>query len=330
MDFNEVEKQIFIAIRLISKRKAPDRKSLDEKKGRIFGKELKEWGGSLDDLIKRGLICEQEEFLTIAESIKEKVRIMADEWDSEGFSDWLIKSEQSRAYSKFCECLYGKDLCQCSMMSMKQLDRLLQLLALNSSSRVLDLGCGVGAITEYIGDSTGAAMTGIDFASGAIKRAQDRTRAKAERLAFQVQNLDNIGFPPGSFDAIICVDALGFVADLEDLFARCKKILIPGGQMGLFHSQIIAVEDSRDLLRADGTKPAQALRRNNLSFHAWDYTRDECDHWRRSKEIAEELKTEFEAEGYLELYESHLKESDRLLQVVNEGRISRFLYHVKA
>lgn len=329
MEFTEVEKQILITICLISRRKTTCRENLEEYKEKIFREKLKEWGKSLDDLISRGIICEEDDTLAIAEPVRPEAWDITYRWESVGFSDWLTKSHKSQSYSKFCEKLYGKDLCQCSMMDMKQLEKLLELLALDSDSRVLDIACGVGGITEYIGDITGAAMTGIDFASAAIEMARKRTGAKADRLTFQVQNLDNIDFPERSFDAVICVDALSFVTSLDDLFARCKEILAPNGQMGLFYSQIIAEDEPRNMLLADGTTVAQALRRNDLEYVAWDFTPDEYDHWRRSREIAEELRHDFEDEGYLELYESRVRESDRLLEVVDAKRISRFLYHVK-
>ncbi|MHA1543318.1 MAG: class I SAM-dependent methyltransferase, partial [Candidatus Hodarchaeales archaeon] len=88
------------------------------------------------------------------------------------FSDFHIRSDQSKTYSSFCNQVFGKDLNQANLMDMVQLDKLLQVLNLHSENRVLDLACGVGRIAEYISDTTQAHVLGIDMATTAIKRAQ--------------------------------------------------------------------------------------------------------------------------------------------------------------
>ena len=48
------------------------------------------------------------------------------------------------------------------------------------------------------------------------------------------------------------------------------------------------------------------------------------------KQVAEDLKTEFEAEGALDIYNHRIMESEHVLKFVETGRTSRFLYHVKS
>ena len=80
-------------------------------------------------------------------------------------------------------------------MDVEQLNKLLEILSLNESSRVLDLGCGIGSVTEYISDVTGAHITGVDFAEDAIIRARSRTRAKRNRLTYEVGDMNDLRFP---------------------------------------------------------------------------------------------------------------------------------------
>ncbi|MBN1963773.1 MAG: class I SAM-dependent methyltransferase, partial [Anaerolineae bacterium] len=56
------------------------------------------------------------------------------------------------------------------------------------ASRVLDLGCGTGQITEAISDATGARVHGIDLEPAAIALALARAEAKRDRLTFSYQN----------------------------------------------------------------------------------------------------------------------------------------------
>jgi len=83
----------------------------------------------------------------------------------------MIACEKSVTNRKFCELVYGLDLCQFNMMSRPQLDKLLEVMNFCKDDHILDLGCGVGLVSEYIFDVIGANVLGIDFASEAIKRA---------------------------------------------------------------------------------------------------------------------------------------------------------------
>jgi len=328
MKFSEAEKQILIAITWISRNKPPDRKKLTENGQALFNDDLVDWGESLDDLIKKDIVREIDGNLSVAPNSEKDVKPIVDEWTERGFSEWMIKSEKSRAYSMFCERLYGKDLCQCSMTNMRQLDKLLEILSLSEKSKVLDLGCGIGTVTEYISDTTGANVTGLDIAAGAIERAQERTKDKRDRLTFVAQSMDDLSLPETSFDTIISIDTFYFVNDLAGVIDACRRLLTSGGQMGIFYTQVLGKEDPKQMLLSDHTKLARALKTHGLVYRSWDYTDDERNHWKRSKDIAEELKTEFENEGNKELYDSRIKESDKILKAVNDNRISRYFYHI--
>jgi ubiquinone/menaquinone biosynthesis C-methylase UbiE len=172
-------------------------------------------------------------------------------------------------------------------------------------------------------------ITGVDIAARAIERALERTEGKGDRLTFMVQNMETLSFPKESFDTIIAIDTLYFVADVAALIERCLPFMMPGGQMGLFYTQVISPDESKEILLADNTRLANALQKLKLTYQTWDYTDDERQHWKRGLEIAEALKDDFEAEGNIELYDSRIRESSKLLEAVNEDRISRYLYHVK-
>jgi hypothetical protein len=49
--------------------------------------------------------------------------------------------------------------------------------------------------------------------------------------------------------------------------------------------------------------------------------------WKRSKDVAEELRPEFETEGNADLM--HLNETDALLDLIQKGRHARYLYRAR-
>ena len=213
------------------------------------------------------------------------------------------------------------------MSDMKQLDKLLELLALTGESTALDLGCGAGRIAEYISDRTSANVTGVDYAEAAIDLARKRTEAKRDRLDYRVGDIDNLQFPDESFDTIIAIDTLYFVESLEKIVARLYRILKPNGQLGIFHSQLLRPEQPKELLEVERTELAVTLRSAGFTYRTVDFTANEERIWESEKRVAQELRAEFEAEGNLDLCESRITEAERMLKVCASRRNARYLYH---
>jgi len=327
--FSQAENQLLIALRIANKQKELANQEILERIGkRLFNEVLVDWAEAFGSLREKGLLGETDSVYSLTGTGEIHAKEIQKEHFSREFSDVLIRSEQSKAYGTFCERVYGRNICQFNLMDMEQLNKLLDVLKLNEGNHVLDLGCGTGTIAEYISDVSQAHITGIDYAEGVIKRAQERTREKRDRLTFQEGNMNDLDFHPDAFETIIAIDTLYFVDDLEKTVAQMKEVLKPGGQMGLFYSQLIKPDDSKELLLPGKTKLAQALKKHTLSFQTWDFTELEEQLWRKSKQVAEELKSEFETEGNLDLYKSRIEESEELLKLVDSNRHSRFLYHI--
>ncbi|MFX0092165.1 MAG: class I SAM-dependent methyltransferase [Candidatus Hodarchaeota archaeon] len=238
----------------------------------------------------------------------------------------------SKTFSIFCERVYGKDLCQLNRIDMTQLDKLLTVLDLSDRDRVLDLGCGLGRITEYISDMTHARLIGIDIAAEAIRRAQNRTKEKRNRLEFHKADIEKISFPPETFNCIIAIDSLygDMVSDLEKSISRIKTLLKPNGQMGIFYTEYRGdPSDSVDILEPSNTQLAQALKNQTIDFQTWDFTQNEQFLLQRMKLVAEQLKEEFRLEEKLHIYENRMKASERLLPRIKKGLARRYLYHVR-
>lgn len=246
---------------------------------------------------------------------------------SEFFGKMLLRAEQSKAFGCFCERVYGQNLTQFGTADMNQLSELAGVLSLSEQSQVLDAGCGIGTLAEYLSDVTGAKITGVDSAEPAIERAIERTRDKLHRLNFQVGDINHIDFLP-AFDAVISVDTLYFAKDISVTISQMKAVLKAGGQMGLFFTEVAGPNDTVEMLAADQTRLARALRANDLGFEAHDLTESNVQFWRRSQQVAEQMLPEFEAEGSKELCEGRMGEGAAVLALADAGRMSRYLYHV--
>ncbi len=233
----------------------------------------------------------------------------------------FLRNDKSRAHSIFCEKVYGKNLCQVGMMDMVQLTKLLEVLNLSSRNRVIDLGCATGRISEYISDTTGAYVLGIDIMEGAILSAQNRTREKRIRLDFQEGNINNLSLDPACVDTIIVIDSIYFLdIPLELLIKQLKNFLMQGGQMGIFYSEHIGPRR---------IKLERVLKNLNLSFQTWNFTDSEHDIWLKQAQVLEELHEDFIAEGNTLGYTMRKLDYETWLPFLEDGKGNRQLFHVQ-
>jgi len=242
----------------------------------------------------------------------------------------LSRTGTSKAYSMFCERVFGKDLSQFNVLDMEQLTTLIETLDLKPAETALDLGCGNGRVAEYISDVTGAKITGLDFASELITTSQQRTADKKSRLTYVVGNMDELTFEEGSFDAIISIDTLYFVESIDATVKNLKRLLkAPTGRLAIFYDQSISPDESRNILLPENTKVGKALIGNNMTYQTIDFTANSREIWIREIRTADELKELFIKEGNADIYEDRARDAKQTLESVESGRQVRYFYFAK-
>jgi trans-aconitate 2-methyltransferase len=105
---------------------------------------------------------------------------------------------------------------------------LLALVRKKPGMRVVDLGCGTGALTRKLHDTLGAASTlGIDSSETMLARSFAHVTAG---LRFERARIEDV---EGTFDLVFSNAALHWVEDHPRLLARLYAMLAPGGQLAV-------------------------------------------------------------------------------------------------
>jgi sterol 24-C-methyltransferase len=102
-------------------------------------------------------------------------------------------------------------------------------LQLQAGRKVLDLGCGCGAIAEHIADLTGATPFGINLDASQIDKAHRNPNLPAANFAVGDFNKP-LPFDDDSFDAVYAIQPLTYLQNHVFTFAEVLRILKPGGR----------------------------------------------------------------------------------------------------
>jgi 2-polyprenyl-3-methyl-5-hydroxy-6-metoxy-1,4-benzoquinol methylase len=94
-----------------------------------------------------------------------------------------------------------------------------------SPGKLLDVGCGSG---EFLNDmqTLGWEVEGVDFDSKAVQQAHIKYGIKVH-----LSNLENVGYPDNSFDAITMSHVIEHITDPIALLKECYRILKPGAYL---------------------------------------------------------------------------------------------------
>lgn len=101
-----------------------------------------------------------------------------------------------------------------------------------SKSKVLDIGCGAGFLTNFLAQR-GHEVYGIDLSPKSLEVARSKDRTGL--VQYQIGNGTKLSFGEKSFDAVVAMDVLEHVEDPEKVVAEASRVLKSGG-LFFFHT----------------------------------------------------------------------------------------------
>ncbi len=178
-------------------------------------------------------------------------------------------------------------------------DELLALCHIDTASRVLNVGCGIGVASTYLARKFGCRVVAIDRSPQMVSWSQQRAweEGVAGHIDLVVADLLAMPFASDQFDIVFCESVLNFVGDKPRAIDECKRVTVPGGYVGInemfwlseaisaFEGQVSAILGTQQaLLTKSGWQAlweASGLAEETAHIHPVDVSREVRDriHW---------------------------------------------------
>ncbi|BBA36950.1 hypothetical protein sS8_5027 [Methylocaldum marinum] len=240
------------------------------------------------------------------------------------YNEYFRRAAESPTHARFCEAVYGRDLCQHGMMDMDELDFLISLL--KPGEKILEVGCSNGHITEYIHQRAACNILGVDYSDVAIAQARQRTREKTPALDFRCVDLIQDELPGAHYDVILAIDCIYFMGDYGATVAKLNAKLAPGGRMIIAAFQAKEEDDPDAILLPDHTRMSEVLRGLSFRYAQHDFTPNIRNHWIKNYEFSRSLQPRFGAEGNEFLCEARMAENGWFKDHAERETLVRFMY----
>jgi SAM-dependent methyltransferase len=203
---------------------------------------------------------------------------------------------------------------------------MLDELGLDSSSNVLDLGCGPGLLTSYIQEKLRCRLVGIDISSLAIQRARERIGSQNQDLQFLVGDMETYEFEGEKFDAILLIDTHYFIDDFLSLIPRLLDGLKDGGKIAIFSDEGKGIEGlDESKTQPHETLIGEYLVANMIPFKGICLHEENKAHWVKKRQVLLDLQDEFERENNQYIYNNRLSECDAHDRTLD----GRYLYIIR-
>jgi MPBQ/MSBQ methyltransferase len=117
---------------------------------------------------------------------------------------------------------------------IEEMLKLSEFQAPSESLKILDVGCGIGGTSRYLGKKFGpnASVTGITLSTVQAKRATDLATAQSIRnVNFEIMDALDMKFPDNTFDLVWGCESGEHMPDKKKYIEEMARVLKPGGKV---------------------------------------------------------------------------------------------------
>ncbi len=128
--------------------------------------------------------------------------------------------------------------------------RLVERAGVEPGHRVLDVATGRGAVLFPAAERAGVAgeAIGVDLAENMVRAANEEAATRGLGTPVHIMDAERLDFPDASFDRVLCGFGVMFFPHLDQALGEFRRVLKPGGRLGVSTWQASQAEDLRVVL----------------------------------------------------------------------------------
>jgi SAM-dependent methyltransferase len=136
---------------------------------------------------------------------------------------WQLAEDSAEAYERYLV----------PAIFVEMADRLLDLAEVGQGARMLDVGCGTGIVARRAAPRVGAAgrLTALDLNEDMLRVARRVSQGLRPAIEWRQGDALALPFADGSFDVVVCQQALQFFQDPERGLREMRRVTAPGGRV---------------------------------------------------------------------------------------------------
>ena len=114
-------------------------------------------------------------------------------------------------------------------------ERLVVRAGVGEGSRVLDVACGTGIVSRAAARrvGVGGSVTGVDLGEPTLAVARSRASEDGVAIEYIQSDAGALPFEDGAFDVVLCQQGLQFFPDRGGALTEMRRVLKPGGRLGV-------------------------------------------------------------------------------------------------
>lgn len=128
--------------------------------------------------------------------------------------------------------------------------RLVDVVGVEPGQRVLDVATGRGAVLFPAAERVGTAgeAIGVDLAEGMVQAANEEARRRGWGPLVRQMDAEQLDFPDAAFDRVLCGFGVMFFPHLDRALGEFRRVLRPGGRLGVSTWRVSQAEDLQAVL----------------------------------------------------------------------------------
>ena len=111
-----------------------------------------------------------------------------------------------------------------SERNIKKLELAFEHIAIEKIKIVLELGCGIGFVSQYLAETYNWRVYGTDYDEEQIQIAA-KLQPKIDHLSFQVEDATNLSFKDSSVDLVLSQNVFHHIPNWEDAIHETARVL---------------------------------------------------------------------------------------------------------